>query len=252
MDVPADMTSGRATTANGTRSRASYAFGRRGLIFGTDLNRNDSTMKEPVNGWFHFTGAILAAAGVGWLTASALDRSSRHLAAVLVYGITAVLMFGASALYHLRPASPYGGIYQRLDHAMIYVFIAGTYTPICLIVLWPGITGKLLLGAVWLLAAVGVLLDIFVRRIPRGLATGLYLGLGWSAIFIAPALVRRPVLGAWLLAGGVLYTAGAVVYLRKRPRGRPGRFGYHELWHVFVIAGSASHFWAIRSYVLPL
>lgn len=210
------------------------------------------TGKEPVNGWFHFAGAIAAAAGLGWLTADAMGRSARHLTGVLIYGVTAVLMFSASALYHLRPRSPRGGVYQRLDHAMIYLFIAGTYTPICLLVLWPGVTGRALLAGVWTLAAAGVLLDLFVRRIPRSLATSLYLGLGWAAVFIAPALIARPVLGAWLLVGGMFYTVGAVVYWRKRPRGRPGRFGFHEIWHVCVIAGSVSHFWAIRAYVLPL
>ena len=209
--------------------------------------------REPVNGWFHFAGAILAAVGLAWLAIEAMGRHSpRYLLGVAVFGGSALLMFSASALYHLRPRSPRAPILRRLDHAMIYVFIAGTYTPVCLIALWPGTKGRILLVAVWALALVGVALDLLGRRLPRGLATAIYLGLGWAALPIAPTLFAHPGMGAWLLAGGLLYTVGALVYWMKRPFGRPGVLGFHEVWHLCVLAASASHFWAIKAYVLPL
>lgn len=206
-----------------------------------------------MNGWFHFAGALLAVAGLILLVLDALGRGSlRHIIGAVAFGGSAVLMFAASALYHLRLTSARQRLYQRLDHAMIYVFIAGTYTPICLIVLWPSAAGRVLLAVVWAVAALGVLLDLRGRPLQRGTATALYLALGWAALPVAPALSAHPGLGAWLLLGGAFYTGGALLYWRQRPRGRLGIVGFHELWHLCVIAASASHFWAIRAYVLPL
>ena len=217
-----------------------------------DLRRSVGP-REPVNGWFHFAGALLAAAGLVLLTLEVRGRGSlRHLIGAAVFGGSAVLMFSASALYHLRRTSPWGGLYQRLDHAMIYLFIAGTYTPVCLVVLWPGAAGRVLLAVVWTLAAVGVALDLRGRPLGRGPATALYLALGWAVLPVAPALRGHPGLGAWLLVGGVFYTVGALLYWRQRPRRRLGGLGFHELWHLCVLAASASHFWAIRTYVLTL
>jgi hemolysin III len=210
-------------------------------------------VREPVNGWFHFGGALLAAAGLAWLGFTAMDRDSfRHLLGALVFGATAVMMFSASALYHLRPASPRAPIYRRFDHAMIYLFIAGTYTPVCLVALWPSVQGKALLAVVWTLAAAGAFMGLSGRHMPRGVATAIYLGLGWAAVPVAPSLFEHPALGGWLLTGGIFYTVGALVYWRKRPFGRPGVIGFHEVWHLCVIAGSAAHFWAVRAHVLPL
>ena len=210
--------------------------------------------REPVNGWFHFAAALLAAAGLVLLALEARERGSlRHLIGAAAFGGTAVLMFAASALYHLRRASPRQRLYQRLDHAMIYLFIAGSYTPVCLVALWPSLVGRVLLVVVWTIAAVGVALDLRRRPLGRGAATALYLGLGWAALPIAPVLAAsHPGLGAWLLVGGVFYTVGALLYWRRRPRRRLGVVGHHELWHLCVIAASAAHFWAIRTYVLPL
>jgi hemolysin III len=209
--------------------------------------------REPVNGWFHFAGALLAAAGLVLLIVEARGRGSlRHFVGAAAFGMSGLLMFSASALYHLRHSSPREWLYQRLDHAMIYVFIAGTYTPICLIVLWEGVAGRLLLAVVWAIAGLGVALDLRDRPLRRGPATALYLILGWAALLVAPALSAHPRLGAWLLVGGILYTAGALLYWRRRPRRRLGVVGFHELWHLCVLAASASHFWAIRAHVLPL
>jgi hemolysin III len=211
--------------------------------------------REPVNGWIHFGGALLAALGLVVLLAQARSQASaRHLVAAATFGVSAVLMFSASALYHLRPRSPRALLYQRLDHAAIYLFIAGTYTPVCLVALWPTTIGRVLLGVVWVLAALGVLQETVADRPRRGVTTALYLGLGWVGVIATPALVGRvgAELVAWILVGGVFYSGGAYLYWRQWPRGRRATIGFHELWHVCVLAASASHFWAIHSYVLPL
>ena len=215
----------------------------------------DGTSQDPVNGRLHLCGAMLATLGLTILASAAASCGSlRHALGLAVFGVTAVLMFSASALYHLSPLSPRRRVYRRLDHAMIYVFIAGTYTPICAIVLWDTPVGPTLLLAVWGLAVAGAVHKVVWFRAPRGLSTGLYLALGWIGALAAPTLVRTAPAGLlrWMLTGGILYTIGAIVFWARRPRGVPGVFGYHELWHVFVIAASASHYWAILAFVAPL
>ena len=211
--------------------------------------------REPVNGWIHFVGALVALVGLALLLAEAQRRDSvRHVVAAAAFGGSAVLMLAASANYHLRPRARRARLFQRLDHAAIYLFIAGTYTPLCLIALWPAAVGRILLGVVWALAALGIALQVLAIRLRRGVSTALYLGLGWVGILAAPALVGvvRPALFAWIIVGAAFYSVGAWFYWRKWPRRRRGAFGFHELWHVCVLAAGASHFWAIHSYVLPL
>jgi hemolysin III len=211
--------------------------------------------REPVNGWLHVAGAVLAAVGLVVLVDGAADRGTmRHQLGAAVFGASAVLMFTASALYHLARRSPRAPLYRRADHAAIYLFIAGTNTPVCLITLWRTAVGPPLLVAVWVLAALGIAQKLLWRDAPRALSTGLYLGLGWLGMVAAPYLLRAapPALFGWLLAGGLLYTVGALFYSAKWPRGIPGVFGFHELWHVFVLAASGAHYWAVLAYVVPM
>jgi hemolysin III len=135
----------------------------------------------------------------------------------------------------------------------IFVLIAGTYTPFCLLALDGGWRWGLL-GLIWCLALCGVLLKVFWMDAPRWLSVALYLGMGWVAVIAAPALFRAVPPGgiAWVLAGGLVYSAGALVYGLKRPNPVPGVFGFHEVWHIFVLAGSACHFWAVLHYIAPL
>ena len=135
----------------------------------------------------------------------------------------------------------------------IFVVIAGTYTPFCLLALDGGWRWGLL-GLIWSLALCGVLLKALWMDAPRWLSVVLYLGMGWIAVIATPALLRALPPGGiiWVLAGGLVYSAGALVYGLKRPNPVPGVFGFHELWHLFVLAGSACHFWAVLRYVAPL
>jgi hemolysin III len=135
----------------------------------------------------------------------------------------------------------------------IFVLIAGTYTPFCLLAL-EGVWGGGLLGLIWGLALCGIVLKIFWMDAPRWLTVALYLGMGWVALVAAPALFRAVPGGgmAWVLGGALAYSAGALIYGLKRPNPIPGVFGFHELWHLLVMAGSACHFWAVLRYIAPL
>jgi hemolysin III len=211
--------------------------------------------RDPVNGLTHLAGGLLAVVGLGVLLATAADAGRLDQAVAFgIFGLSLVSLYAASTLYHLLPLSPSGvARLRRLDHMTIFVLIAGTYTPFCLLALDSGWRWGLF-GLIWTLALCGVLLKIFWMSAPRWLSVVLYLGMGWVAVIAAPALFRAvPAEGmAWVLAGGLTYTAGALVYGLKRPNPLPGVFGFHEVWHLFVLAGSACHFWAVLRYVAPL
>ena len=212
-------------------------------------------MREPVSGLTHAAGGALATAGLVLLLATAASaRRVDQIVAFGVFGLSLISLYTASSLYHLLPLSPAGvAKLRRLDHMSIFLLIAGTYTPFCLLAL-EGAWRWGLLTLIWVLALCGVLLKLFWMDAPRWLSVVLYLGMGWVAVIAAPALFRAVPVGgmAWVLAGGLTYSAGALVYALKRPNLVPGVFGFHEVWHLFVIAGSACHFWAVFRYVAPL
>lgn len=182
-------------------------------------------------------------AGIALVVAA---RSWPARAGVLVYALSLTAMFGTSAALHRLRWSPRARLrMDRLDRTMIYVLIAGSYTPVCLLALRPG-WRVALLALVWTGAAVGIAL---VLRWNRRRGTGvvrmvLYLGLGWMSVLVLPELARTVGLGQLALAvlGGVLYTVGAVVLIRRRPDPSPRVFGYHEVWHAFTVAAGACHY----------
>jgi hemolysin III len=198
---------------------------------------------------------LLACVGLLVLLARATSAGrTDQIVAFGIFGLSLVALYSASALYHLLPLSPTGvARLRRVDHMMIFVLIAGTYTPFCLLAL-DGAWRVGLLGVIWSLALCGVLLKIFWMGTPRWLSVALYLGMGWVAVIAAPALFLAVPAGGmiWVLGGGLLYTAGALIYALKRPNPAPGTFGFHELWHLFVVAGSACHYWAVLRYLVPL
>jgi hemolysin III len=212
-------------------------------------------LREPANGLTHLAGAVLAVAALVVLVRLALaDGTPRHLVAFAAFGVSLVGLYTASGLYHSLPLSPAGvARLLRLDHMMIFVLIAGTYTPFCLIALHgPWRWG--LLGGVWALAVGGVALKIGWMGAPAWLSTAIYVGMGWLALLAASAfLATVPLPGlAWTLAGGIVYTVGAAIFFFERPRLRPGVFGAHTLWHLCVLGGSACHVWAVARYLTPL
>ena len=208
--------------------------------------------REPVSGLLHLGGALLSAVGLIWLVVQTRDEEAK-LASVAVYGVSLVLLFSASSAMHL-----YKGTRRqidrlnRLDHASIYVLTAGTYTPFCVNSLGDG-WGMAGLAAVWALAAAGVVYKLAIGPGRRSSArsTLLYVGMGWMAVLILPELIRLlpPAALVLIVAGGLAYTVGALIYMFDDPDVRPG-FGLHEIWHLFVLTGSGFHFAAIAAFVV--
>lgn len=185
-----------------------------------------------------------------FLLAGATTTAAR--VAVAVYWASLAGLFGASASYHRLGRTPQRALWlRRLDHSMIFVLIAGTYTPICVLVL-PRAWGIPMLVAIWVTALAGVILKM-VRLSTHGVRSGswLYIVMGWAAVVVLPVLLTHlgPVRIALLAAGGALYTAGAVVLGRQRPDPSPRVFGYHEVWHAFTIGAGACHFALIATVV---
>lgn len=209
-------------------------------------------VREPFCGWSHLCGAVLSF--VGLLVLLSLSQGKPwHLAGFVVYGVSLVVLYAASTLYHSLPAT--ARRVERLlifDQVAIYLLIAGTYTPLCLIPL-RGPLGWSLLGVIWGIALVGVTLRIGWRGAPVWLPVVLYLVMGWLCVAAYQPLAQSLPLQAlyWLLAGGIIYTVGAVIFVAQRPRLWPGTFSSHELWHLFVLAGSACHFVVMLRFVAP-
>jgi len=174
--------------------------------------------------------------------------------AFAVYGLAVAGLFGVSALYHRGRWEPAMRMrLQRLDHSMIFVLIAGTYTPICVYVLGSGF-GAALLAIVWGGALAAAALELWPARTPRWVVVAVSIALGWVGLLAMPAVADRLgwVATGLLGVGGVLYTVGAVIYARRGPDPFPAVFGYHELFHALTIAGAASHYAVIAFWVLPL
>ncbi len=207
---------------------------------------------EWASGISHAAGAILSAVGLIALIGAALTHGTpRHLAAYLVFGLSLIFLYSASAAYHLAAVREKAKQWlRRIDHMMVFMLIAGTYTPFCLIALWQR-GGEWLLIAVWLLGAAGMVFRAVWLKAPRWLYLGAYLLMGWLVVVVAVPLINTLPIGAlvFLGSGGLAYTIGAVFYGLRWPRLLPGVFGFHELWHLFVLTGSALHFWAVYRYL---
>ena len=209
-------------------------------------------LKPKLRGVSHGISCVLAALAGALLIHSV--HGFRARAAVGVYVATLVLMYGVSASYHLPDWTPrIREWWRKADHAAIFVLIAGTATPFCLLVLPPEAGRKLLL-TMWIGAGVGVGQSLFWIRAPKLLTAALCLALGWLGAPYLPVFVSSlgPRIASLVLAGGLVYTAGAVVYSLKRPDPAPRVFGYHEIFHLLVIAGSAFHFLAVSEAVTGL
>ena len=160
-------------------------------------------------------------------------------------------MFSASATYHMTIASPkVTAILRKVDHSAIYLLIAGTYTPFC-INAFSGFWKWGLLSIIWALALIGVGIKIFILRAPRWVNAGVYLIMGWLVIAATGEMLDKLPVGAltWLIAGGLIYTFGAIIYITKKIDFKPGVFGFHEVWHIFVILAAVAHFISILVYI---
>jgi hemolysin III len=207
-------------------------------------------LREPVNGLTHLGAAVVATVGLGVLVYLARNDEVKAVSLSL-YGLTLILMFSASAAYHMAQVGPRPLlVLRKLDHSAIYLLIAGTYTPICL-TYFTGFWRGGLLAIIWSLALIGIVVKIFVIRAPRWLSAGIYLLMGWLSIAAIRQILTALPAGAlvWLVLGGLFFTVGAVIYVLKKPDPWPGLFGFHEIWHIFVILGAVSHFVLMAAYV---
>jgi hemolysin III len=204
-----------------------------------------AVVKPSWRGWLHATAfPFVVVAGIV-LVATAPTTAGQVSSAI--FSATAALLFGVSALLHRGTWAPsVEDLLRRFDHANIYLIIAGTYTPFAVLALPPS-DGKLLLAIVWTGALAGAAFRIFWTGAPRWLSTTLYVVVGWIVIFFLPELINGAgVVAVVLIAlGGVLYTAGAVVYAMKRPNPRPGTFGFHEVFHALTISAFVTHYIAV-------
>jgi hemolysin III len=194
-------------------------------------------LRPRLRGRLHLLAAVISLAGLAWLVRSAETAAGQ--VAAWVYGLSCVLLYGTSSSYHVFTRSPRARrVMQRADHSMIYVLIAGTFTPMCLLAMsdpWRWI----LLGGIWAAAIAGMVLTMAALERFRRWTFALYLVMGWAGVAAVPALLDEPIRLVLVFVAGVLYTVGAVLFSLHRPRLHPGWFGYHELWHLLgVLAGA--------------
>src|SRR5436309_8439774 len=195
--------------------------------------------KDPASCYSHFLGVVLSITGLVTLLVESRGDPWR-VVGFSIYGASLILLYSASTIYHWQALPPRGeDILKRLDHVAIFVLIAGTYTPVCLVTLRGG-WGWSVFGVVWGIAFAGVILKLCFRSLPRWISASLYVAMGWTAVVAVAPLIRAfpPPALLWLLVGGVLYTAGAVIYATRRPNPLPRVFGFHEIFHLFVLGGS--------------
>ncbi|AND40114.1 PAQR family membrane homeostasis protein TrhA [Cytobacillus oceanisediminis] len=214
----------------------------------------NSYIREPINGLTHLAGAILSFAGLLAMVIKASLTTSSPLAitAVAIFGISLMLLYSASATYHMVIAKDKViAFLRKLDHSMIYVLIAGSYTPFCLITL-NGVTGWVLFSIVSAVALSGILFKMIWFRSPRWLSTALYIAMGWIIVFafspLSESLSSNGVM--LLLLGGILYTVGGVIYAIKPKFLEFKHLGFHEIFHIFIMMGSMAHFLCVFMYVI--
>jgi len=220
------------------------------------IRQLDTYIHQPVNCLTHLVGAVFSAVGTVVLLAVSWGNPL-YVVSYAVYGVSSVLLYSASSLFHGLKVGPAGRRrLLQLDHVGIYILIAGSYTPIALILLKSHSValGWTFLGVVWLAALLGSVSKLYWLDAPRLISTGFYLVLGWAILFAMPALTQVLAPGGLILLfiGGLLYSVGAVVFMLERPNFYPGVLGHHELWHLFVLAGGSSYYLMLLLHVTPI
>jgi hemolysin III len=210
-----------------------------------------SRFREPFNGISHLIAACFALVGLGLLVHKTWDQEAPRRISVAVYGASLTLMMAASAAYHSIVCRPERvRRLRKLDHAAIYILIAGTYTPVCYN-LFDGFWRFGALSIVWTAAVIGVAVNMFHISKSDWVSVIVYLAMSWLAVFGIFEILKILPVGAlaWLFAGGAFYTMGAMIYAGRKFDFKPGVFGHHEIWHLFVTAAAACHFMLIWFYV---
>ena len=213
-------------------------------------------IKDPGSAITHFIGMLMAIfAAIPLLIKAAREPSRIYIIAITIYAVSLILLYAASTTYHtFNKSRKVNTILKKIDHMMISVLIAGSYTPICLLVLG-GKTGLILLTIVWAFAIAGILIKAFWVFCPKWVSSVLYIGMGWTCVLAFTQLLNSlsPAAFGWLLAGGIIYTVGGVIYALKLPifNSKHKYFGSHEIFHLFVMGGSICHFVVMYTFLLP-
>ena len=204
-------------------------------------------IKDPGSAITHFIGMLMAIfAAVPLLIKAASEPGRIYIISLAIYAASLILLYAASTTYHTFDISEkVNTVLKKIDHMMISVLIAGSYTPVCLIVL-RGRTGLILLTIVWSIAIAGILIKAFWVYCPKWVSSVLYIGMGWTCVLAFTQILNNmsPAAFGWLLAGGIIYTVGGVIYALKLPifDNRHKNFGSHEIFHLFVMGGSLCHY----------
>lgn len=211
-------------------------------------------IREPINGLTHLSGALLSFVALLAMVikASISTQTVLSIAAVIIFGVSMILLYSASATYHMVIAKKKViAFLRKIDHSMIFILIAGTYAPFCLISL-NGITGWVLFSLITFAALCGVVFKMIWFNCPRWLSTAIYIVMGWMVIFVAPPLAKvLSTTGLFLLVlGGILYTIGGIIYGTKPKFLESKHLGFHEIFHIFIMLGSTAHFLSVYLYVL--
>lgn len=212
-------------------------------------------VKDPGSAITHFIGMLMAIfAAVPLIIKAAHEPSRIYLISIIIYAASLILLYAASTTYHtFNRSERVNTILKKIDHMMISVLIAGSYTPICLLVL-KGRRGLILLAIVWSFAIVGILIKAFWVYCPRWVSSVLYIGMGWTCVLAFTQILNSMSTAAflWLLSGGIIYTVGGIIYALKLPifNLKHKNFGSHEIFHLFVMCGSACHFIVMYAFVL--
>ena len=211
-------------------------------------------LREPINGLTHFVGAVLSLVALIAMLFRAFERGSSSITfgSVIFFGVSMILLYSSSATYHSVIASDkIIKRLKRLDHSMIFILIAGSYAPFCLVAL-DGKVGLNLFLAVTICAVLGIIFKLFWVTCPRWISSVMYIGIGWFAIFaIYPMAQVLPLAGLlWLISGGLMYTIGGVIYALKTEKIRIWLFGRHEIFHVFIMLGTLCHFLCVFLYII--
>lgn len=219
------------------------------------MNRHNRHLKDPGSAITHFIGMLMAIfAAVPLLIKAAREPDHIYLISLSIYALSLILLYAASTTYHTFDFSEkVNTILKKIDHMMIFILIAGSYTPICLITL-RGRTGIILLSIVWGIAIVGIILKAFWVFCPKWVSSVLYIGMGWTCVLAFTQILNSlsPAAFGWLLAGGIIYTIGGIIYALKLPifNNRHKNFGSHEIFHLFVMGGSMCHFIVMYAFLL--
>ncbi len=211
-------------------------------------------LKDPGSAITHFIGFVAALVLTAPLLVKASAEPGVRVWAFAIYALSTILLYGASTTYHsFNLTETVNTVFKKIDHMMIFVLIAGTYTPFCIQVIG-GKKGYILTAVIWSIAAAGMIIKMVFVFCPKWVSSVLYISMGWMCVFFFRTLVERlsPAAFGWLLAGGLVYTAGGVIYALKLPifNSKHKNFGSHEIFHLFVMGGSICHFIALYFFVL--